>query len=178
MIEKYKREFEFEIRNEQEVSIAKFCCDICGERRQESLINTIQDTITKCLDFEYSYVLNFEDEKLFLPNRMVNDKGETYINGLVELPSTLGLTGKAIATKKTVLSSYGKNDKTYNEKIDNLFKLKEIKNIMILPLLVDEDKGKIIGNKTEKKEMVGILQLINYLPGNLRTVNKVIKINI
>lgn len=174
VIEKYLHNFEIACERDNFLNILKFCNEVCGERSHQYLVTTIEDNLPQCLDFENICALNYEAGKLFSLKRVKSDTSEILIQGLTELPTAVGITGKALAERTIITSAYGKNDVNYNEQTDNVMKLKHLENIIVIPLLVDHNKGRIIAKDNSKElELVGVLQLIN---GDLSKLNSVIVI--
>ncbi len=69
-------------------------------------------------------------------------------------PKTLGLTGEAIAHNKTIISRRGQHETGYNAQTDNAARLKNIQNMMIMPLTVPSSHGDV--------DVVGVLHLLNF----------------
>lgn len=168
--------FEYENKGAMQANLLKFCCDISGERKQQYLISKIEEELGACLSFEAVSVLHFEDGKLFTLKKLRNDSNQLMICGFSELPLALGLTGKALREKQPVVSTRGSGDVHYDSKTDNLLKLKQLDNIMIVPLFVPRESGTVLVVKKEKLELVGALQLLNYLPGDITKANMVIHV--
>lgn len=171
MLEKCMNNFDIECERQKLSNILKFCRGVCGERSHQYLVSSVEDSLPHCLDFEQVSALHFERGKLFSLKRMKSDTGELLVQGLTELPLGVGVTGRALAEGSVVASAYGKSDVDYDEQVDNVFKIKHLENIVVVPLLVDH--GKVIG-KESSKELVGVLQLIN---GDLSKLNAVLSRN-
>ena len=86
-------------------NLLTFCCDICGERKQQYLAKAVETELASFLNFEKASLLNYEDGKLFTIKRIINDTGMLLVNGFNELPIALGLTVKALAEKRTIISN-------------------------------------------------------------------------
>jgi len=172
LVDSFLHTLELESKGETQAGLLKFCSEISGERRQQYLINKIENELGGFLNFEGVSVLHFESGKLFTLQKLKSDSGRLIVDGFSELPLTLGLTGRALKEKKTIISCYSNNDITYDSKIDNILKLKQVNDMMVVPLFVSERSGSVL-NKTNK-ELVGVLQLLNYLPGNITKINNVL----
>jgi len=160
VIENLLHFFDIEVRKNEQKGLLEFCNKICGERKQQYITQTIIEDLAPCLNFERACILNLESNKLFRLKLLTNDTDNILIDGIIELPLALGMTGEAISKRKVIISSFGKNDALYNEHIDNILKLRDINNIMIIPLIVENI-------------VIGVLQLINYLPGDIKIIKDV-----
>ena len=69
-----------------------------------------------------------------------------------------GLTGKARENKQSIISQFGRGDPYFNEELDCAAGIRHVDNILVIPLLIDSNKG---------KELVGVVQFINYKYGNV-----------
>ncbi len=89
----------------------------------------------------------------------------------MEVPKQLGLTGRAIAEGRTVVSSMGSSEVEYSGQIDNAAKAKRVDSMVILPLVVSTHKKDHL--KSKGRELVGVLQLLNYKGGDIARIDKV-----
>ena len=90
----------------------------------------------------------------------------------IELPTTIGLTGRVIKDQEIVTSIYGKSDAAFNMQVDNILRLNHLQNIMIIPLIMENSDSIFKSNK--EPELVGILHLINYKFGDITNIDYVI----
>ena len=166
--------FELDAEEEMQAQLLKFCNKICGERAQQYLTVAIEKHLPNCLNFENACVLFFEQGKLFTTRCEKDDEERLLVQRFIELPRTLGLTGKCLQERAMVVSTYGKSDTLFNSQVDNILKLKRLENIMIIPLFVDHRNGRVLYNdKSKDMELVGILHLINYKMGDITKIEEV-----
>ena len=95
-----------EVIKEREVesNILKYCNAICGVREEMKLGIAIEEKLPDCLEFENACALFFQNNRLFTVKCFKNDSGEYTAEGLMEIPSSVGLTGKAIKNNERVIS--------------------------------------------------------------------------
>lgn len=174
VIDRFLNSFELETEEEMQAQLLKFCNKICGERAQQHLTAAIENYLPGCLNFEHACALFCEQGKLFAIRCAKDDEEQLLAEGFTELPRTLGLTGKCLQERTSVVSADGKYDTLFNAQVDNVLKLKKLENIMIIPLFVDHRNGKVLYNdKSETQELVGILHLINYKMGDVTKCDEV-----
>lgn len=157
-------------------NLMNFCARICGERTQQNLSLIVEQDLPKCLDFESANVLYYEKKSLLALSCGRNEQGELIINDFVPVP-LLGLTGKCILEQKTIRSRYGKNDPLFCTQSDNALKLKAVNNIIVTPLFVNENSGRIVSGDKVDDGLVGVLQLVNSKEEDIEKVNQVIPHN-
>ena len=175
VIDKLLESIEYETKDTTQTQLIRFCENICGAREQQCLAFAIESYLADCLNFERACALSFEEGKLYALKYSMNKFGGVYLKNAVELPTALGLTGKCISEKRIITSNYGLSDPNYNAQIDNVLRVTPYKNAMMIPLFVDYNQGKILLKEESKdgKELVGVLQLINYKLGDVRKCNHV-----
>lgn len=138
------------------------CCEgICGERKLHSLAIGVEQSLAECLGFQNACVLFYHNEKLLSMEYIKTLSGQVMTEEVIELPSTIGLTGKALKERQVVTSAYGKADALYSPQVDNTLRLKHLHSLMLIPLFA---------NST----LVGILHLANHKLGNTSQVDPVV----
>lgn len=155
---------ELEDKEVAQSGILKFCNEVCGERIHQYLANAVDKHLGECLNFSRACVLFLENDRLFTL-KIANEDLNTIETRVVEVPSGVGLTGRCIAEARVLASSYGKSDTSYSVHADNVLKLKDVENIVVVPLV--EEAGK------KEAKVVGVLQLMNY-KGSLSKLRMVI----
>ena len=173
IIDKFINSFELETEEEIQSHLLVFCGKICGERSQKFLSIAIEEYLASCINFEHACVLYFEQGKLFTIRYSRDEEDRPLAEGFTELPLKLGLTGKCLEERKTLISSNGRYDAHFISQVDNILKLKQLENIMMIPLFVDSRQGKVLGEKQDNSEFVGILHLMNYKLGDISKVDEV-----
>lgn len=166
---RFLESYELEANEQTLENLLKFCAKICGERVFPYFAKSIESNLGNYLNFEKASVLSLEEGHLFTFNNYEDEKG----NYMKELPLEIGLTGRCIAQGKIVISAYGKCDTFFNELVDNIIRMPNVRNVVIIPLFA------IYGNNmTErtmektKSKLVGVLQLFN-CKGNIEELQKV-----
>ena len=165
------------LKNQQEVEskCLEFCNEICGVRDRKYLSISIEQKLANSLNFENACGLFYLDKRLFTMRCFQNIHGEFISEVLIEIPSSIGLTGKAIKKHTKIFSTYGNADINFENHIDNVLKLKRIRNIVIIPLYIGRGTLDSMNNKKEP-ELVGVLHLINYKLDDIKTINEVLTI--
>ena len=177
IIDKFMEAVSYENKGIIQAKLIEFCKEICGYREQQWITSVIENKLPDCLNFDKACALNFEDGKLLALRYYKNEFGEVYLENPEELPQSLGITGKCLMDRKTIISNFAKSDRMFNSQIDNVLRLPRIDNIMVVTLLVDHNKRiKVTKYKTkgECMELIGVLQLINYKEYDISKVNMVI----
>ncbi len=139
----------------------------------------IDEKLADCFNFEKACVLHCESDRLYMIQTARTDKGELYvgtlfcltrrtIEGAMEVPGTIGLTGKAIAMNRTLVSSAGCGEMGFSAQTDNAAKVKKVENMLVIPLTVPAQR------KLKERDLVGVLQLLNYKGGDISKMNKVL----
>jgi len=159
---------ELEDKETAQSEILRFCNKICGERIHQHLANAVDEYLGSCLNFEKACVLYMENDNLF-SLKIANEDTNEIETKVVEVPMDVGITGKCVNKSKMIISIYGKNDTYYNAYADNILKLKDIENIVVIPLFADYVH---ITSKKRDIKIVGVLQLINY-KGNMAKLRMV-----
>jgi len=167
--------FEMELESEFQSKVLRFCSDLCGERSQQYLSAIIEEALGKCFNFEKACLLNYEDDKLFTLQCTRNERGEIFVEGMSEIPTGLGLTGKSIVERQMIISMHGKDDASYSAQTDNMCKVKRVENVLIMPLLIDSERTMLeytASKIKDNKMLVGIVQFVNF-NGDITCIRKV-----
>lgn len=175
IIDKLLEFIEYDSKGMTQTKLVGFCKEICGEREQQCLSFAIENYLADCLHFERACLLNYERDQLFALKYGKNEFGEICLENPIILPMTLGITGKSLLERTMITSNYGQSDIIFNPQVDNVLRLTHIENIMVIPLLVEHSKGKKNSKSSEydNRELVGVIQLMNFKLGDVNKANKV-----
>jgi len=155
IINRFLNSYELRTKESTLANLLSFCDRICGERVYIFIVKAIENYLAEHLDFERATILSYDHDTLYA---LKYDQYYIEENTFIEIPSDIGLTGRCIKTLKTIISSYGKNDTSYDSQADNVLKLYKMDNIVIVPLV--PEYGDTLN--TTKGQLVGVLHLINY----------------
>ena len=110
-------------------------------KRHEDLYHDLAEHLPKLFNYEKAGILFIDHVTGFLYNINEADGNDSKTEETISrYPINMGLTGISLAEREPLITLEGEDDPRFSFEVDNILRLLDVENILIVPLIDSHDR--------------------------------------